>query len=177
MPPTDNAPANAPKKFRKTELVTPPNTLKQKVGSGGLDPGVIAAAEKKIVENVVDFRPIAQDFLEDLTIALDAAARGANGEPAIEAMIYPAMQLKSQGSMFRFPLVTDISDILITFLETVPMIDKDVLDVVNAHKKALTAALENNLSGTGGAPGKALKDSLMDACGRYHRRHTQEPAK
>lgn len=158
------------KKVRRAELLTPPNRLKEKVGSGGLDENVIHKAQALLENNTVDFRPIASMLVEILSEAITDAKNGnIKGEVAIEAMIYPAMQLKAQGSMFHYPLITEISNILVNFLETVTVMDKDVLDIVFHHKMSINAVLSSQIKGDGGKVGKELRDALMDACNRYYK--------
>jgi hypothetical protein len=158
------------KKVRRAELLTPPNRLKEKVGSGGIDENVIHKAQALLENNTVDFKPIAAMLMELLSEAITDAKNGnVKGEAAIEAMIYPAMQLKAQGTMFHYPLITEISNILVNFLETVTLIDKDVLDLVVAHKMSINAVLASEIKGDGGKVGKDLRDALMDACNRYYK--------
>ena len=158
------------KKIRKAELISPPNKLKEKVGSGGIDEGVLFKAQALLENNTIDFSPIAALLVDVLNEAITDAKNGsATGEPAIEAMIYPAMQLKAQGTMFHYPLITDISNILVNFLETVTNADKDVLDIVVAHKMSINAVLASKIKGDGGKIGKELRDALMDACNRFYK--------
>lgn len=158
------------KKVRKAELISPPNRLKEKVGSGGIDENVLNKAQALLENNTVDFKPIASMLMELLAEAVTDAKNGnIKGETAIEAMIYPAMQLKAQGTMFHYPLVTEISNILVNFLETVTTVDKDVLDLVVAHKMSINAVLASQIKGDGGKVGKDLRDALMDACNRYYK--------
>ncbi len=158
------------KKVRKAELITPPNRLKEKVGSGGIDENVLVKAQNLLENNTVDFKPIAAMLIELLSEAITDAKNGnIKGEVAIEAMIYPAMQLKAQGTMFHYPLVTDISNILVNFLETITTVDKDVLDIVVAHKMSINAVLASQIKGDGGKVGKELRDALMEACNRYYK--------
>src|SRR5688572_10224975 len=86
------------KKFRNAELLTPPNRLKEKVGSGGIDEAVLVKAQELLENNTVDFRPISLMLVDVLheTIA-DAKSGAIKGEDAINAMLYPAMQMKAQG--------------------------------------------------------------------------------
>jgi hypothetical protein len=158
------------KKMRRAELITPPNTLKEKVGSGGLDENVINKAQALLESNNVDFAPIAGMLMDVLNEAIQSAKSGAlKGEPAIEALIYPAMQLKAQGGMFHYPLVTEISNILVNFLETVTDLDKDVIDIIVAHKMTINAVVAGKIQGDGGTTGRELRNALMDACNRFYR--------
>ncbi len=166
----DNDTFQDQKKRRKAELIVPPNTLKKKVGSGGLDDAVITKAQKSLENNTVDFRPIALALIEELALeSRNAENNATNGEAAIKALLSPAMQLKTQGALFHFPLVSDISDTLISFLETVEFIDNDALDIINAHRLAVSVVITNNMQGDGHEQGRQLKKSLTDACARYYR--------
>ncbi|MDY0008975.1 MAG: hypothetical protein RBS08_04650 [Bdellovibrionales bacterium] len=157
-------------KVRHAELISPPNRLKEKVGSGGIDENVLQKAQELLERNTINFDPIANMLLDLLVEAIADAKSGAlKGEDALGAMIYPAMQLKAQGTMFHYPLVSDISHILVNFLETVEDLNRDVLDIVVAHKMAIKAVLASQLKGDGGKTGKELREALMEACGRYYR--------
>lgn len=157
-------------KVRHAELISPPNRLKEKVGSGGIDEAVLYKAQELLERNTIDFEPLANMLMDLLAEAIADAKSGAlKGEEAIETMIYPAMQMKAQGSMFHYPLITDIAHILVNFLETVTVVDRDVLDIVVAHKMSIKAILASHLKGDGGKTGKELREALMDACGRYYK--------
>lgn len=157
--------------IRRAELISPPNRLKEKVGSGGIDEKVLSKAQELLEKNTIHFEPIANMLLDLLSEAIaDAKSDATKGEEALNAMIYPAMQLKAQGSMFHYPLVSDISHILVNFLETVEDVNREVLDIVVAHKMSLKAVLASHLKGDGGKTGKELREALMEACGRYYRR-------
>ena len=66
-------------------------------------------------------------------------------------------------------LISDISHILVNFLETVNNMDRDVIDIVVAHKMSIKAVLASHLKGDGGKTGKELREALMEACGRFYR--------
>jgi hypothetical protein len=159
------------KKLRKAKIITLPNIIKQKIGSGGLDAATLAEAEKVFKENTVDFRPIAKELLKELDTAIEEARKNPqDSEPPVEALIYPAAQFKAQGEVFHFPLVSEISDILINFLETITTPpDEDTLEIVTAHKKAISVVIKNNMTGVNHPQGAELKRSLTEACRRYYK--------
>ena len=161
----------APTKVRSAEIVVPPNRLKSKVGSGGIDDSVLVKAQELLENNTIAFKPIAQMLVDILHEAIaDAKSGTLKGEDAIQAMLSPAMQLKAQGGMFHYPLISQIGDILVNFLETVPDVDKDVIDIVVHHKFALNAVLGSQIKGDGGKLGRELREALLDACMRYYKR-------
>jgi hypothetical protein len=163
-----------PKKVRKVTLITPPNLLKKRAGKGGFDPEDVVKAQTVLEENTVDFKPMAIMLIKLLDKAAAAAKSGSiKGESAIESIAYPAMQLRAQGAMFHYPLVTEISDILVNFLETVDAADKDVLDIVSAHRKSLNVVITGQIKDDGkSALGKELCGALVDVCNRYYKKKT-----
>ena len=158
------------KKVRSAELIVPPNTLKKKAGSGGLDDSVIDGAEKALVGKAEDFRPLAKKWLAEIEGSLNNAASGAmSGDAAIEALIHPVMQMKSHGAMFGFPQITDISDSMINFLETVTIFDRNLINLIKGYMLAVSGMLDANVLGPDDERGRALKAGLEDAYGRYYR--------
>src|SRR3954462_15919322 len=91
------------KKLRKARIITPPNVIKMKIGSGGIGPAIVSKAERGIEDNTVDFRPICDALLKTLTQAIEKARNSdSKNESYVEGMLYPAAQFKAQGSMFHF---------------------------------------------------------------------------
>lgn len=159
-------------KVRKAALIKPPHTIKQKVGSGGLDSRTIEKAQQSIENNTIDFRPIATLLIEELDSAINNTRNNLlKGEAAIEAIIYPAMQIKAQGSMLHYALATDISDILVNFLEIVTEMNSDVLEIAEAHKKTLQLVIMKELKDSKGPVAQQLRQALLDACNRYYKQH------
>ncbi len=156
---------------RKAKIVTPPNLLKKKVGAGGLDTEVIVKAESVLKNNTIDFRPIAERLLDTLGKAIqNAKNRSLQDESHIEAMLYPAAQFRGQGLLFHFPLVSEISDILIGFLESVTApVPEPALDIITDHKMAISVVIKNNITAIDHPLGAQQKRSLTEAGGRYHR--------
>jgi hypothetical protein len=157
------------KKSQTAEMVVPPNKLKEKAGSGGFDEKVVAKAQDQIKNNKVDFQPIAAELMAQLEKALaDVNAGKTKGAAAMREILAPSMQLKAQGSMFHYPLVSDISNILVNFLETVTDIDAGVMEIIMVHKTSIAAALSDKIKAEDKAKrGKELCSALLDTCERY----------
>jgi hypothetical protein len=105
---------------RKAEFIKPPNMLKTKVGTGGLSDDILNKAEDLLENNTVDFQPLAEMYLAGLMKGIELAKEADpadDQEYVISRMLYPGMQLKANGGMFHYPLVTRIADKLIQFLE------------------------------------------------------------
>jgi hypothetical protein len=156
-------------KYEHAVSIMPPNTLKQKAGSGGIDPEKLVKAQTALDNNPADFTPLAQKWLAQLDETLQSLKQdgAATGTVAINALLYPLIKLNEQGSLFGFPLITEISEIIIGLLETRPVADKNLLAVVAGHRLAISNVLSLGMKGDGGQPGALLKSSLRDAVSRY----------
>jgi len=157
-------------KVRDATIVTLPNTLKQKLGVGGIEASIRSSAQDFINNNNVDFQPLGKALLHTLTDAIEKSKkRELKGEEAINAMLYPAAQLQSQGSLFRYPFVSEIAAVLVSFLETVEALDGDVLDVACVHRDVFAYILKNNRAKNSSPHDQRLHSSLIDACKRYYK--------
>lgn len=159
---------------RKAEFTKPPNLLKVKVGNGGLSEEILNKAQALLENNSVDFRPLGEMYLDALSKGIEQARTppsNMDNESIIAAMLYPTMQLKANGGMFHYPLVTNISDRLIQFLEVIEDVDNEALEIILAFHTTIRAVLVGQVQGTGGKRGAELINALIDACFRYFEKH------
>lgn len=157
---------------QKVRYYNPPNILRQKCGIGGFDPVRIQKAEKLIDNQKVDFHPIAQDILARLKVAIKGAEKMKKPEKkAINEISGPVMDLKANGTMFGYDLVSEIAGVLLNFLENIKELNDDGFDVVNIHHRTLETIITNKLKGDGGPEGRALAQELYLACQRYKKKH------
>lgn len=159
---------------RKAEILRPPNTLKAKVGSGGISEAILDKAQALLENNVVDFQPLADMYMQSMMKAIENAQANhdkQDTETLIAGMIYPAVQLKANGGMFHYPLVTIMADRLIQYLEVIVEPDLDALEIVLAFHTTLRAVIMGRITGTGGRHGQELLAALNDACMRYFERY------
>lgn len=150
--------------------INPPHYIKQKVGSGGLAENVLERAQKVIEKNTVDFKPVAQEHLNDIAQVLndmDDQSSYLNDRDYINMMINPAMQLKANGGMFNFPLVTEISDMFVKFIDSLDELDPDAVDIINGFYTTLRAVIYGDIRGDGGKDGRELVSELNHALKRY----------
>ncbi|MCK5284187.1 MAG: hypothetical protein KAJ86_01225 [Alphaproteobacteria bacterium] len=155
---------------RKAQFINPLNILKGKVGSGGLSDKIIEKAQELLEKNTVDFRPLAEMYLDSLAKGIEIAKNplpSHDTEYVISTMIYPAMQLKGNGGMFHYQLVTAISDKLIQFLEVIEEADIEAIEIVLAYHTTIRAVVLGKITGDGGKYGDELLKALTDACIRY----------
>ena len=158
------------------KLITPPNFLKQKVGSGGLPEEVLNKAQHIIEQSGDDFAPYAKRFIEFIKKIMDET-KGSEfrTHDHVTTMIYPVMQLKAHGGMFGQPLISEISSSALNFLENIHVLDDDAIDVLKAHYDALQPVTENKVYGLGGKAGALLIKELNSVCDRYYKKHDIKP--
>lgn len=153
--------------------INPPNFIKQKVGSGGLDIKVLEKAQKLIDNNSVNFRPMAEQYLsqiENVVSEFKQKPAQVKHTDFINRLIAPTMQLKANGGMFHYELVTQISDMFTHFLESLKEIQPDALEVINGFYTALRAIIISEIKGDGGKDGQELVKELESAWKRYNQR-------
>jgi hypothetical protein len=158
---------------KKVRFIKPPNTLKLKAGNGGIAEENIERAQTTMDTFESDFQPDAQRFLDQLSAALkmieSALASGKSFDP--DSAIFPMMQIKANGGMFKFRLMSDVADIGLQFMEAIEKFNPDSLEIMHAHENALRVILKNNLRGDGGKEGYKLVQELHRACTRYFRKY------
>lgn len=150
----------------------PSNLLKIKVGEGGIDADILQMAEEFINSNQVDFTPYAEKILAHLTAAIKAAkGRERTERDVIDTITAPIMELKANGAMFRYFLVSEIADVMLNFLENIVELNDDAFEIISVHQKTLEAILKSKLQGHGGKEGQALAQELYEACNRYRKKY------
>lgn len=164
-----------PAKKGGARFIKPPNFLKQKVGSGGLPPEILTKSQKFIEENPVDFTPFAKEYLVRLQgMVKDIKAGRLSGEEAIDSLTVTAMQLKANGGMFGYHLLSEVGDVLLNFLENIVELNAEAVSVIEAHLTTMHVILANMLRGDGGQEGLALSSELYQACRRYFKKYEVE---
>jgi hypothetical protein len=156
---------------KKVRFIKPPNIFKKKVGAGGISELLLEKSQEAIDNVEVDFTPYAQDFLKQITEAIALARSQNNLKDAKEKLIRPVMQLKANGGMFRYHLLSDIANTALQFLEDIDELNDDAYDVIKAHENTLKIIVSTKLVGNGGAKGGALIKELQKACQRYHKKY------
>lgn len=159
---------------RKAEFIKPPNFLKSKVGSGGLSEEILDKAQALLENNTVDFLPLAEMYLSSVMKGIEAAQNAehkADNEYIISMMLYPGMQLKANGGMFHYPLVTEIADRMIQFLEAIETPDIDAVEIIVAFHTTMRAVVQGKITGMAGNYGAELLTALDAACRRYFEKY------
>lgn len=155
---------------RKAEFIKPSYSIKNKVGDGGLSDDILDKAQKLVEENTVEFEPLANIYLSSLMNGIENAkgyGPADDAEHALSYIIYPTMQLKANGGMFHYPLITQIADKLVQFLEVIESPDIEAVEIILAFHTTMRAVIQGKISGDGGSHGSELIGALEAACVRY----------
>lgn len=164
------------KKKKEVRFIKPPNRLRDKVGFGGMDPARLQKAQTFIVKNSFDFEPYAHDFLKALDETIRETVEGKiSGAEALDRMSKPVMELKGNGGMFNYRLISEISDIALNFIENISDLNDDAFVILEAHQKTLRVIIASKLTGDGGPQGRALAKELFDACNRFYKKYNIKP--
>lgn len=160
---------------QKPRFIKASNVLKQKVGYGSIDEALLEKSQKVIDSNEIDFAPYAEQYLKELSAVIkDIKAGKFTADEIKNKLVRPVMQLKANGGMFQYRLVSDVADIAMQFIEAVEDINDDTFDVLKAHQNTLAVIVQNKLKGDGGREGYALVKELDQACKRYFGRHKKK---
>jgi hypothetical protein len=159
---------------KKNVKITKADTMLQaKIGMGPLDAKAVARCQEVIDTNNFDFAPLAKDYLNELSEAItEVRSNTMEMEAALHKLAEPVMQLKAHAAMFRYALIGNLANIMLSFLEAVQSLDQDVLQIVEAHHQTLTAIVAKKMEGDGGHFGKQLEEELKGACKRYFSKKT-----
>ncbi len=156
---------------KKANVIKANYQLQHKVGAGPLDERSVQASQTVIDTNDVDFEPLALSILKKLEIGLEKA-----GDPSVsmqkikEILTAPVMELKANASVFRYSLVGNLANIMLSFLEAISNLDKDAVEIVKAHHNTLHMIVVRKMAGDGGPAGKLLMSELQQACDRYYQK-------
>lgn len=149
--------------------------LQRRVGSGPLDPAVITRCQNIINSQNVDFVPVAHEYLAQLEQVVRSYRQKGHSKKLLDHLSRPVMELKANGRMFHYDLITHLANIMLGFLEMVIVVDDDVIDVVIGHTRSLEAILDRKMTGDGGPYGVMLASELKEACHRYFDKHHLKP--
>lgn len=155
---------------RKAEFFSPPNQLKLKVGNGGLTEDILNKAQALLESNTIDFTPLAEMYLDAMMKGIEKARSSElsfDKETLIGSILFPGMQLKANGGMFHYELVSRIADKFIQFMEVLENLDEPALEIITAFHTTIRAIILGRIHGDGGKRGEELMTALVEACTRY----------
>lgn len=149
-----------------------PRSLKQKLSGGGggspddppFDPKLIEAAEQKIANMEGDYADWVANSIEELIQAhhraLEEPERGVHHLGTINQI---AHELRGQGGIFGYPLMTQFGKSLYDVTGDEPQISSQLLDLIDAHIDLIKVVTKQKVKGDGGEVGQQLLKSLAEA--------------
>ena len=153
-----------------TRIVRPKNTLKEKVGTGGFKKENLEKAQKAIEENVIDFIPIANRYLAELSAVLSKEKDAVSSEGLYSAILDPLMQLRAQGAMFGYPSITFLTDIIVNLLDSLKNVDSTVVEIVQAYEKSAKMMLSTQIKDQDHKLCQAFAQEIKAVCKKYTER-------
>ncbi|MBI3503876.1 MAG: hypothetical protein HY059_03475 [Proteobacteria bacterium] len=148
---------------RSFQVINPPNLLKQKVGSGGLDSHSLKKAEKVFDGLRGEFEEIARGDVAKLVSAANALLGNPNDLKKRQEVYMLSHELRGQGGSYGYPLVTRFGDQLCRYLDATDMLDAKSLVIVKAASDAIAVVINSKVVGDGGDTGRQLVGMLDKA--------------
>lgn len=152
-----------------------PNTLKGKLGRGShatfeLPTAVLEQAEAELDRIALDFHDWAKDYLSRLTRLIEQA----DAEPSHRRRIFRnindiAHELRGQGGLFGYPLMTTLALSLFEATEPGAPEDDNSVAIIKAHVDAMRVVVRDQVKEDGGDIGRMLLESLRSAIQRHSR--------
>jgi len=147
-----------------SEIITPPDTLKKKVKTGG--PGavnleVLERAEAVIADLTDNYLEWVAEDLARIHAAFDALKAAKKDRKEFLSRIFEvAHDMKGQGGSFDYNLMTILSGNLCNFVENLDDAGPSEMAVIKLHIDAMDVVIAKRMQGDGGADGKRLLEGL-----------------
>lgn len=154
--------SDAPKDTGTYELITPPNTLKTRMGAGvGIDATLAKRAEAAVENMQGNFLKHVTDAIDDIAEQSELAEKsGTGGAGHVAAITRISQDLKKRGIALGYPLVGDICASLCGYIENLEAPEDLDGQIVASHTDAIRSVVSNDIGGDGGSVGQALVESL-----------------
>ena len=152
----------------KVETIKASRDLQIKVGKGNISPNQIQRAQSIIENNKVEFAPLAKPHLKALKEAVAEAVRDVKDSADIlEDIMAPIMNLKANAATFNYPLITEISAVILTFIETVKRVDHEIVEILENFYKTMSVIISQEIYTSQNPVGSRLLDEFRQVCRRY----------
>ena len=145
-------------------MITPPNLLKAKVGSGGtggIDPDLIKRAASVIDGMGDEFaESVELEVNRVLKLAIDLETDPAKAPKILKKVRRVAHDLRGQGATYGFDLISGVAECLYRYTDCLASSADLNPDVLRAHADAMRAVVKNDVKGDGGTVRIDLVKSL-----------------
>lgn len=153
------------------ELITPPNTLKERVGAGkGIDASLVKNADAAVQNMHGKFLQRVTDATDDIAKQIALAEKsGDDGYGCAAEVSRISHDLRLRGEAYGYPLVGDICVSLCSYIENLDAPEDMARKIVCPHTDAIREVVGNDAVGDGGRVGQDLVDRLIDLVNRSPR--------
>lgn len=153
--------------------------LRAKIGvSAKIEAKDIEKAQGLIDNSGLDYKPVALRHIKQLEGVIQSMrATDYNREQDYNMVSMPIMQIKGQAGMFGNHLASDVSYLILVFLEQYQRLDDSILDIVEVYIKAVRLSYDLHLYNSDSQGGKDIVDELKNALTRYRKRFSERTEK
>ncbi len=148
----------------KAEVITPPDTLKKKVKTGGpgaVDLDTLERAEAVIADMTDDYVDWAAKDLAKIYQALEnLKAEKKDRKDALALIFQLSHDMKGQGGSFDYTLMTILGGNLCDFVEKLEDAGSAEIEVIQLHINAMGLVIAKQMKGDGGKEGVELLKGL-----------------
>jgi|GEM_PF-336230 len=133
-----------------------------------LTPEMRGKIEKVIVETQSDFEIAADDTLRNMRDALTSASFNQVGRASYYEWIHDlAVEMKGQGGLFNYPLLSTYADILKQLTGNLTETNTRLHKVIGLNIDAIGVVLQRRLTGQGGSVEHKVAEALKEAHQRF----------
>lgn len=145
-------------------------SLRMKIGRGAIAPGIMLACRRLVEENAFDFKPMAREFLKTIQIEIENLGTGRTDHAqALESLCVQMMQFKANAATFRYPLLSEIAQKILIFLEELEELDTPALEIIDAFQHTAERLLARQDGHILDKRARAIPDEFEKAFDRYRK--------
>lgn len=151
------------------------NVLRQKIGVGvKITQEQIEQAQELIDNPRVDFEPYALDAIRKIENAIYAAAdESYMREEDYDKITMPLTEIKGQAAMFGNKLASQLSAILLKYLEHYRRLDRDMLKIIALYCRSIRISYGSRWFEIDNQASQALLSEMQAAMNRYDKKFKQ----
>ena len=148
----------------KVEVITPPDTLKKKVKTGGpgaVDLDTLKRAEAVIADMTDNYMEwVAKDLAKIHRALEDLKGEKKDHKDALARIFQLSHDMKGQGGSFGYTLMTILGGTLCNFVENLEDAGPAEVEVIQLHINAMDLVIAKQMKGDGGKEGERLLKGL-----------------
>lgn len=154
------------------KIIKASKELQLKAGTGEINPELVRLADQYLQDNNEDYTPLALEALARIAHLHEQMKKDIpTAKNYLPELVAAIMQLKANGKMFRYDLISMLAGHVLDCFENIEDVDADMLDLNSVHLASQQLILARKIRGDGGALGIQLNLELKEACQRYYKKH------